>query len=116
MIKKIPVFEVKPIFGPITERGQFVIGTKWKKVDKVQIGKRVFKKGQIVHWTNPDFGIDPTDAYEEYKFKINGFMLYDNEIDILPTNEMGFNYKTGKWEKTGLGRISLEDIHEFKRR
>ena len=122
-MKRLPIIEVRPRTTPtikvktgtIIERGKFYGDSHWKMVDKVQVGKRVFKKGQIVHWTDPDCGKDPNnpEAYCEWKFKIKGFMIYDrNHIDVYPENEMGKNFETGKWEKASgyLQKIPLEDL------
>ena len=98
----------------VVATGRFVSGTKWKQINYVSINNKNFRKDQIVHWTDPDFGIHEDDKYQEYKFKINGFLIYDNNIDILPTKEKGLNINTNKWEESALGRIPLKDIHEVK--
>lgn len=110
-MKKTPIIEVKPI--GLNEKGSFISGTKWKKYDKVKANGKTFKKGQLAHWTDPDFGTRADDKYKKYEFKIGGLMKYDNDIDIVPEDEKGKNIRTGKWESTVLGRIPLDEIEEY---
>jgi len=99
----------------IVETGEFITGTKWKKTDSIKVNNKLFKKGQMVNWEDPDFGIYEDDKFQDFKFKIGGFMIYDHHTDVLPKNEKGRNVNTGNWESVGLGRIPLEDIKEFER-
>lgn len=112
-MKKTPIIDVKPI--GLNDEGSFISGTKWKKYDKVKINGKTFKKGQLVHWIDPDFGISVDDTYREYKFKIGGFMVYDNDIDILPKDEKGKNIRTGRWQSTALGRVPLDEVEEYEK-
>ena len=111
--KKIPIIKVIPM--GLTGKGSFISGTKWKTTHVVKVGNKTFRKGQIVHWIDSDYGIRNNDKYQEYKFKIGYFMVYDDNIDIMPVSEKGKNVKTGKWEETVIGgRISLKDIAELE--
>ena len=115
--KKKGIWKDKTCFIPskIVETGEFISGRKWKKTDSIKVGNKLFKKGQTVNWEDPDFGAYEYDKFQDFKFKIGGFMIYDHSIDILPKDEKGRNVNTGNWENVGLGRISLKDVKEFKK-
>ena len=115
--RKGGIWKDKDCFIPskIVETGRFISGGKWKKTNSIKVGSKVFKKGQVVNWEDPDFGVYEDDKFQEFKFKIGGFMIHDHSIDILPRDEKGHNVNTGRWEESGMGRIPLKDIEEFKR-
>lgn len=85
-------------------RGEFIGGSKWKIYNSVIFRGKKFKKGDVVLWETQD---EPNKSYE---FKISGIMKYDNEIDVLPENEIEIDWLTGKTQKTGLGRIPINEI------
>lgn len=93
--------------GKTKRVGRFISGTTYNVTDKVTINNKTFKKGQIVHWEDPD------DLGQLYEFKIGDFFIYDNYIDIVPKDEKRV-YETGYKKKSALGRIPLMDINEVK--
>jgi len=114
--RKGGIWKDKLCFVPSTiiETGEFISGGKWKKTKSIQINTTAFKKGQQVCWEDPDFGAYEGDKFQDFKFKIDSFLIYDKHVDIVPDKVQAFNQETGMWEKDiGLGRIPLEDINEF---
>ena len=107
--------------------GEFVSGTKWRKVDSVKVGNETFDSKTTFHWEDPDFPHDDhvqkavnaarkADEHDpernwaeyldyseaEYSFKSNGFMIYPDgrggvDVDALPKG-------------VGLGRIPVKEL------
>lgn len=99
----------------IIKTGEFVSGDRWKKTDSIKVNNHIFKIGQSVSWEDPDFTAYEDDRYQDFKFMIDSFLIYDKNVEIIPKKVQALNQETGKWEKDlGLGRIPLEDINEFR--
>lgn len=102
--------------GKITGSDKFVSGTEWKSTDSVKFDGINFKKGDKVYWRSRDDEAEGKNL--EYSFIIDGFLLYDDVADALPTKEMVVDLDTGKRHHSGLGRIPVDElrkISEFKR-
>lgn len=88
--------------GRIVENS-FIGSKPWIKTSTIHINGITYKAGQRVFWHDNDYN-------EDYIITIGEFMLYDDDIDILPKTAIMIDESGKRSRNNALGRIPLNKV------